>query len=228
MIPAETMRSWEDYLAAERVRVRQQSLAALEHFTDAVLQLPTEVWHPWARELAMRVVDEREDIPIRLPLFRTVIFPALRAGLEFSIPGSARWLAGFAQLLYKSPSCSEQLPEKQRSQHGLLLRAVHDDPTDIRAKKRLLALMRSRFEYVLHEIPTGVLFGHDGATIEQCDELIMELSDYERLAHEIGSEDADLDLIAEGRFHIPAYQRYLSERGRYTSYEQYLSNHKRA
>ena len=223
MIPAKTKQLWEDYLAAERVRIRQQSLVALGLFTDALLQLPTEIWHSWARELASRVVDEREDIPIRLPLFRAVIFPALQAGLETSVPGSARRLAGFAQLLFKSPSCQEQLPENLRSEHGLLLRAVQDDQKDIRAKKRLLVLMRSRFDYILHELPSGVLYGHDGATIKQCDELITELSDYERLAQEIGSEDADRELIAEARFHIPAYQRYLSEHGRYANFELYLS-----
>src|SRR5258708_19208251 len=96
---AETMQLWQDYLAAEGVRVRQQALGALEGFTDAMLKLPPDVWQPWARELAMQVVDEHEETPIRLPLFRTVIFPALRTGLEESIPGCARWLAGFAQLL---------------------------------------------------------------------------------------------------------------------------------
>jgi hypothetical protein len=88
--------------------------------------------------------------------------------------------------------------------------------------------MRSRFDYVLHELPNGVLYGRDGATIEQCHELIEELSDYERLARELGSEDPDTELIAEARFHIPAYSQYLSERGHYTTYEQYLSNRERA
>ncbi len=89
-------------------------------------------------------------------------------------------------------------------------------------------LMRSRLDYVLHELPSGVLYGQDGATVEQCDELIKELSDYERLTEEIGSEEVDRELLALGRFHIPAYQRYLIEHKRHTTYEQYLSDGKRA
>src|SRR6185436_8594182 len=108
-----------------------------------------------------------------------------------------------------------------------LLRAVQEDPTDIRAKQRLLMLMRSRFDYVLHELPSGVLYGHDGATKEECDELITELSDYERLAQELGFDDADRELISEAQFHVPAYKRYLSERNRYLSYARYLSDHPR-
>lgn len=223
MLLIETTHLWNDYLAAERVRVRQESLAALERFTDAALKHSIEVWQPWALDLARRVVDDHEDIPVRLPLFRLMLFPALRDGLAKSIPGSARWLAGFGQLLYKSPSCRDQLPENQRSEHGLLLRAVQDDPGDTRAKNRLRLLMRSRFDYVLHELPCGVLYGNDGATIEQCDELMEELGDYEQLLEELGSEDTDRYLIAEARFHIPAYKHYLSERQHYTSYEDYLS-----
>ena len=134
-----------------------------------------------------------------------------------------KWAISFPTLLYKSPACLDQLPENQRSEHGLLLRAVQDDPADMRAKKCLLMVMRSRFDYVLHELPGGVLYGQDGATIKECDELIRELSDYERLAEEIASEQADRELIAQARFHIPAYQRYLLGHEHYTSYQQYLS-----
>lgn len=224
MIPVTISQLWDEYLGAERIRVRQRSIDALKRFTDAVTLLPAEIWHPWARELAMRVVDDREVIPIRIPLFRVIIFPALHAGLTTSIPGCARWLAGFGQLLYHSPECSKQLPEHQRTEHGLLLSAVRMDDTDIRAKRRLVLLLRSRFDYVLHELPAGVLYSHDGATSEQCGELLAELSDYDRFAQEVGREEVDRELIEEARFHIPAYQRYLSQLDRYSSYEQFLTD----
>jgi hypothetical protein len=84
--------------------------------------------------------------------------------------------------------------------------------------------MRSRFEYALHELPTGVLYGHDGATIEQCGELLEELADYKRLADEAGL-DGDHDLVSKAGFHISAYRKYLGELGRYTNYAQYLARH---
>ncbi|MCW1921830.1 hypothetical protein OKA05_04655 [Luteolibacter arcticus] len=84
--------------------------------------------------------------------------------------------------------------------------------------------MRSRFDYALHELPLGVLYGHDGATIEECGELLEELEGYERLADQVGHE-GDRDLISKARFHIPAYRQYLEEHDRYTTYAQYLSLH---
>ncbi|MHA3775704.1 hypothetical protein ACXR0O_29670 [Verrucomicrobiota bacterium sgz303538] len=228
MITAEVERLWEEYLAAERVCVRQESMGALERFIEALLQLSSEVWHPWARGLAQRVVDEGDEIPVRFPLFRSVLFPALLAGVEKRLPGAARCLAGFAQVLYKSPSCLVQLPENLRSEYDLLERAIQDDPSDAASKLRLLKLMRSRFDYVLHELPAGVLYGHDGATLEECDELLNELYNYERLAAEVGAEEEDRELIADARFHIPAYQRYLQRNEGYRNYEEFLSVFKRA
>jgi hypothetical protein len=87
--------------------------------------------------------------------------------------------------------------------------------------------MRSRFDYVLHELPAGVLYGDDGATIKECDQLLVELSDYERLAMELGGDNQDRELITDARFHIPAYRRYLLERDRHTNYESFLSRYDR-
>jgi hypothetical protein len=228
MIPADIERLWADYIASERDRIREESLGALERFIDALLQLPIEVWHPWAQQFARHIVDGSDETPVRLPLFRSVIFPALLAGIQSSAPGSARWLAGFAQLLYKCPTCADQLPDNRRSECGLLLQAVRDDPKDVLANKRLLILMRSRFDYVLHELPRGVLYGRNFAAIEECDELLEEFFAYEQLAMGLGGDEQDRELIAEARFHIPAYRRYLSERGRYADYETFLATHERA
>ena len=87
--------------------------------------------------------------------------------------------------------------------------------------------MRSRFDYVLHELRTGVLYGHNGATAEECAELLHDLSAYERLSVDPGPEEEDRELIAEARFHIPAYQHYLSE-NRFRSYEAFLAANERA
>jgi hypothetical protein len=173
--------------------------------------------------LIRQLADDETSIPIRMPLFQAVIFPVLRDGIAAASPDSARRLSKFAQLLYKSPACSEQLPENLRTEYGLILEAIRLDPTDLRVQRRLLELMRSRFDYALHELPSGILYDMDSADSNQCTELMMELDDYEKLADQLGSQEIDTDLIAEARFHIPTYQRYLAEPGNCKSYAQYLS-----
>lgn len=223
MLPAHLRVLWTEYLTTEQVRIRQQSMEALACFTTALQQLPSEVWHPWAVDLIRRLEDCEEDIPVRMPLFQIVLFPVLRDGIKTSTPNCARQLAKFSQLLYKSPTCSEQLPENLRTEYGLILEATRIDPADHRAQRHLLELMRSHFDYALHELPCGVLYGMNCADSDQCAELLKELDDYEKLANQLGPLEIDVDLIAEARFHIPNYQQYLSNPGNCNSYEQYLA-----
>lgn len=222
MLPHEIERLWSDYVAAEKVRLRGEYLAALERFVPALLELPVEVWHPWALELARRIVDEKDDPPVRFPLFRAVLFPPLLDGVKNARPGAARWLAGLHNLLYKSPECMALLPPNRRYYSGLLQQAVQDDPGDMRSKRDLLESMRDDFDYALHELPAGVLYGNDGASSEECLLLLDDLSAYEKLAQEMGPTEDDRELMASARFHITEYRRYLLERPRHRNYEAYL------
>ena len=87
------------------------------------------------------------------------------------------------------------------------------------------AILRGRFEYSLHELPSGVLYGQDGATAEECSEMISELKDYEGLCAELGAEDDDRDIIEEASYYIPAYRDYLIHRGAYSSFATYIETH---
>jgi len=81
------------------------------------------------------------------------------------------------------------------------------------------------FEYSLHELPSGVLYGQNSATVEQCSKMIRELADYTSLCTEIGSEDEDRDIIGEASFYIPAYRDYLIHRESYDSFASYIKTH---
>lgn len=215
---------WQAYLAAEKIRVRSESIAALAAFIEEIKIAPSEIRDHWAQELSRAVVDQKDETVVRVPLFREVLFPSLAKGHHNRVAGCTRWLAGFSQLLYNSPGCLAQLPESERSEHGLLLRALEVDPTDRFARERLLRILRSRFEYALHELPAGVLYGHNSATMEECDELERELRFFESLARESGAEVDNADLLEEARFHILAYREYLRTRKSGDSYEGFLAS----
>lgn len=225
-LPHNIIDRWEAYLAEERTGVRSVALTQLKSFIAELLLLPAAQWHPWATEVASKIVDSGIDLPVRMPLFRAVLFPALHAELGDGSASAARWLAGFCQLLYQSQNCRDQLALELQSEHGLILEAVRRDPTDSRAKHRLRAILRSRFEYSLHELPTGVLYGHNGATVEQCAEMIDELADYTKLCDDIGATETDTELIEEASIHLSAYPMYLLQRDSYANYSDYLSLHK--
>jgi hypothetical protein len=224
MISREVNEAWEAYVIAEHDRVRDEMKARLRNFVSALMELPVDIQHAWARNFAKSVVDDGNSTPIRFPLFREVLFPALKAGVQERRPGCARWLAHFGLLLAKLPECQSQLPAQLQSSYGLLHEALDLDPEDAASRKRLANLLRDWLEYSIHEVPEGVLFDADGTTIERCVELQSELVEFEELVSKTGLEKGDAELISDCRFHFQAYADYLASDSDFTSYRSYISS----
>ncbi|MCW1921829.1 hypothetical protein OKA05_04650 [Luteolibacter arcticus] len=120
MMPDETMELWDAYLASERIRIRHQSMEALERFINALLELPPERWHPWARDLAMRVIDGGDPTDIRLPMVETrptsvylclgtfsspPFIPAFKLAFQVPGAGSQDFLNYFTSPLRAASNC---------------------------------------------------------------------------------------------------------------------------
>jgi hypothetical protein len=214
---------WDAYQRVEARAPRAERLRALGAFLDSLVESPEHEWFPWARSLAERVVDSGEPLMIRRPLFERAIFPALLAGYRASLPGCARWLEGLHHLLLRSQNCREQLPEDERTEVGLLRAALRHDPGDQRSRQGLLDKLLKWLQFSLHELPAGVLYGWDGASAEQCQQLERELDEFRTLAAAEGREECYRSLIEQCRFHFRAYRNYLLSPGECRSYAQYLN-----
>ncbi|MCU0880260.1 MAG: hypothetical protein MUF06_21010 [Pirellulaceae bacterium] len=202
--------------------MRSDKLARLETFLDRFAAQTAETRSSWALEITRQVVDDGVDLPIRMPLFRRVLFPALSEAVRQQVPGAARWLAGLAQHLYRARDCWVQLPENWQTERGLLKLALQHDPADELSRTKLVHVQARHLAFSLHEVPRGVLYGMNGATIEQCQELELWLAEFRQLTLEAGLSDEYAPLIDECAFHFAHYQRYLAERDSHRSYEQYL------
>lgn len=214
---------WDAYQRVEARALRADKLKALTTFLDCLAGSPEPEWFLWARSIAERVVDQGETLMIRMPLFERVLFPALLAGYRDALPGCARWLAGLCYYLYRSRGCQEQLPETERSELGLLRAALRHDPDDHRARGKLLEQMLCRLQFSLHELPSGVLYGMDGASPEQCQDLERELDEFRTLAAQERQEEHYAELISGCRFHFQTYREYLLSARDRRDYAQYLA-----
>jgi hypothetical protein len=222
MLPAELHELWEDYLRAEARGVRSQMLDRLEVFLNRLDAVPAELRSYWGLEIARQTVDDGLDLPIRMPLFRRVLFPALLGAILRRMPGAARWLAGLSQHVYRARDCWAQLAAGCQTEFGLLKLALQHDPADELSRTKLVHVQARHLAFSLHEVPRGVLYGMNGATIEQCQELELWLAEFRQLTLEAGLSDEYAPLIDECAFHFAHYQRYLAERDSHRSYEQYL------
>ena len=135
---------WREYLEHEEVRIHSVSLESLDKFIVALENDPIELWSEWVYDLCRQTVDEGSDIPVRFPLFRRILFPALLMGYEQSRTGCARWLAGFSRLLYKSPECIAQLGEDNFSSKSLLYAALRHEPNDYVSREKLIGIICRR------------------------------------------------------------------------------------
>ena len=214
---------WQTYLHAEGRAPRAEKLVALTAFLDALEASPTQDWSPWARSIAEQVVDHGLDLVIRQPLFDEAIFPALLAGFREGLPGCARWLAGLSQHVLRSAACQKQLEPQEPTELALLHAALRQDPQDRRSARRMIEVVANRLRFALHELPSGVLYGMDGATPEQCLELQDELEHFDRLIAEQGLTHRHAELVQDCRLHFTAYREYLLDPDRVGSYAEYLS-----
>ncbi|MGB8932390.1 MAG: hypothetical protein WCC48_14195 [Anaeromyxobacteraceae bacterium] len=81
----------EAYVVAERDRVRALMLPALDAFLDSLQREEPSVWKAWAKGLARDVADGGKEFPVRMPLFKRAIAPALVEGVARRERGAARW-----------------------------------------------------------------------------------------------------------------------------------------
>lgn len=216
---------WEAYEAAECRAPRAEKLRSLEAFLDILVASPPMEWYPWARSIAEQVVDHGVNLVIRRPLFERAVFPALLDGYQARLPGSARWLAGLSQQLLGCPACRERLQPEEATELGLLLAAIRHDPVDRRSRLRLIEKIADRLRFSLHEVPAGVLYGMDGASPEQCQELEAELEEFCRLIAQERMQERYAELIGACRHHFRGYRDYLLHREKHESYAAYLSQH---
>lgn len=225
MLTDDQRKLWAVYEAAEGRAPREEKLRTLEAFLNALATSPPTDWFPWARSIAEQVVDHGLSLVIRRPLFNRAVFPALLAGYQGRVPGCARWLAGLADNLRSNPECREKLRPDERTELGLLWAAIRDDPVDRRSRLRLINLVADRLRYSIHEVPSGVLYGIDGASPDQCQELEDELEQLCSLVAQEGMRERYAELIRACRLHFRAYREYLLHREKYESYAAYLSEH---
>ena len=214
---------WNAYLEAENRGLRSERKDALERYLESLAELPLASQHEWSLQLASDIVDDGASTPVRMPLFRRAILPALDAAIATQTPGAARWLAGFSQHIYKCGELKPRLIDDALTEHALLLTALEHDAKDSAARRKLLGLLVRRLVYTLHELPSGVLYGHDGATVDQCREMLAELDDFTTHVEILGLADDYSDLVTKCKFHYKAYAEYLTDRRGASCYADYLS-----
>ena len=109
---------------------------------------------------------------IRHEIYETLVYPVLLNGYLEGDATSIVWLAKTATNLYALKSPHPSL--KHKTDFALFKEAYKLEPNEgVRA--HLLNTLLNWFSFSQHEWPAGILYGMDGANIEQCEEILQEV-----------------------------------------------------
>jgi hypothetical protein len=106
----------------------------------------------------------------------------------------------------------------------LLEEAARRLPEDRDLATRLIRRLADWHAYTLHELPTGVLAGADGASIAECRRLSQDIERFAEIATDAGMVDRYAELIERCRRHYRWYADYLTRRIEFSDYASYLEN----
>jgi hypothetical protein len=161
---------------------------------------------------------------MRYPLLRDIVFPVLLRRYSRRDANAARWFAWLMRRYSEAWKIWEQLPPEAQSPFAMLRRADEWSPDDPRVMGPLVEHLADWFRHAMHELPMGVLYGMNGASREQCGEMLEELDRLEGLVRRLGWEERYASVLGYWRRQVQCYAAYRSQ-GEITSYEAYLEQH---
>ncbi len=164
---------------------------------------------------------EQSQVKIRMPLFAQVIYPVLQREIKSGNLQAVSVLLQYTVCLYNYNRMHHL--QDGYSEGALIKRYLQRDPENHDILLRKEAFLAKMVHYALHELPQGVLYGINGATAEQCGELLNLLEDYTRTCQTL-----QLDRSATIRYaamHFQGYQDYLLHRQLYKNYLDYIHQH---
>ena len=157
---------------------------------------------------------------IRHPFFLHVIYPVLSKGVD---DDNFEAIKQLIRLFDYNGNFQNLTHDKKYTVWSLLTKGLQLSPFD----KELLTTYESRqedyFDYTLHELPSGVLYGPNGATIEQCNELLSDLADYEEVCKKLNLDRREL--ISDCKLYYTSYKSYLTVYKDYNGFADYLEQH---
>ncbi len=175
--------SYEKFLKLKESGLRQNA-------NQIAPEVVSEFWESPSRDFISILCEVPEHHKINYILWRGIVFQWIKPRIEteaFAI----RCLLKTIQNLYGDKEAHKQVG--YLTEEDLTRQLFRLEPNNTWAKQQLLTILIRCLEYTIHEWPMGVLYGRDGATLEQCDEILeavqeLRFLDTDGLHYELASD----------------------------------------
>lgn len=161
---------------------------------------------------------QKSDIVLRQPFFEKIIYPILDEEISLQNTSALKHLIKLEQkfLILQNKTANHQPSKRQ-----LILEGLRINPDDKELLEMYESNVRNYLHFTIHEIPLGVLYDMDGASENDCDELLQTLKDYEKVCEKLSLDRHEL--IRTCRFHFENYKAYLHKKRSFKSYQDFLA-----
>ncbi len=173
-VNAQHFDAFKQYIDSGR---RTEAARSIADFVDSFADLEEKI--AWTRDY---LATEGAGHLVRHELYEQVVFPPLLDGLSRSESWSLWGLARTAQNLYRSDKLWRQV--NYMNAQGFLDRLLVQCPGDEKARKALLAALIDGMRYAIHEWPSGILYTHNGATLDECADILQDVAKARELDRE--------------------------------------------
>ena len=182
--------------------LKKQATASVKLFVES-FQGEEEV-RDWVWSYLPKLEKNRHS-RIRHEIFMSLVYPTLKRGFELGDYNSTLWLGKLVQNIYQTKGVFEEFGSLVEMD---FYRKCHEiDPANNEGNKLLLCSILNWFSYCEHEWPSGILYGNDGATIEQCEEIRNEA----KFALSLTAESSDKDFIEQFLQKLAQYKTRLNK-----------------
>jgi hypothetical protein len=164
---------------------------------------------------------KRSQATIRMPLFAQLVYPVLEREIASDNLQAIRVLLQYTTLL-NNYNIMKKLYDGY-SAGALVRRYLQHEPDNYEMLMKKEALLFNDLYFSVHELPHGVLYGMDGATLDGCKELIDLLEEYKSTCQKL-QIDRNAD-ICYYEMHFQGYLDYLHHRHLYKGYRDYIHQH---
>ncbi|WP_444944065.1 hypothetical protein ACJJIK_02250 [Microbulbifer sp. ZKSA006] len=143
---------------------------------------------------------------IRHELFNNLVYPVLRKGYEANDYRSTLWLGKLVQNICQTKGVFEDL--------GFLgemdfYRKCYDiDPSNTEGNELLVNSILTWLSYCEHEWPSAILYGMDGADIEQC----KDIRDEANFAVYLSKNKSDKEFVMQFLGKLDQYEKRLNKK----------------
>tara|TARA_R110000751_G_scaffold206239_1_gene310299 strand:- start:250 stop:864 length:615 start_codon:yes stop_codon:yes gene_type:complete len=142
---------------------------------------------------------------IRYEIFIDLVYPLLKKGFESRDYNSTLWLGKLVQNVYQTKGIFEELGSNVEMDFFRICYEI--DPNVEEGKELLLQSILNWLSHCVHEWPSGMLYGMNGASIEQCQEIRSEAN----FAKLLASKERELSFINDFLVKLTEYELRLNK-----------------